>query len=122
MLDPRYHELQQGTGSIQGLGYQRSLDEVTFFLGHLVLAQGHANPWTKGTRGIALSLGPGKYSLEYHDELHRHAGIVEALGTLQLVLGGVQDEICAGKKSVHLYGMLALFDNLKLTENIGVLS
>lgn len=70
---------------------------------------------------MTLALGPGEDRLEYHDELHHYAGVVETLGTFQLVLGDVQDQVRAGKEGVGLDGALALLDGLKLAQNIGVL-
>lgn len=70
---------------------------------------------------MTLALRPGDDRLEYHNELHRYAGVVQTLGTFQLVLGDVQDQVCAGKKGVYLDGALALLDGLKLAQNIGVL-
>ena len=42
------------------------------------------------------------------------------MSTSQLILGGVQDQVCAGKKGVYLDRALALLDGLKAAQNIGV--
>lgn len=81
MFDPRHHEFQQRTGSVQSLRYQRSLDKAAFLFRHLVLAQGHAQIRTGIAVGMTLALGPGKDRLEYHNDLHRYAGVVQALST-----------------------------------------
>ena len=56
-----------------------------------MLAQGHAQIRPDSARGLTLALGPGEDRLEYHNELHRYTGVVQTLGTFQLVLGDVQD-------------------------------
>ena len=43
------------------------------------------------------------------------------MSTAELVLGVFHDQARTGKKSVHLDGTLALFDGLKLAQDIGVL-
>lgn len=86
-----------------------------------MLAQGHAKIRTRSAWGITLTLRPGENHLEDHKELHRYAGVVETLDAFQLVLGDVQDQVCAGEKGVNLDGALALLDGLKLAQNICIL-
>lgn len=70
---------------------------------------------------MTLALRPGEDCLKYHNKLHRHAGVIQAVATFQLVLGDVQDQVRAGKKGVYLDRALALLDGLKLAQNIDVL-
>ena len=71
---------------------------------------------------MTLSLRPAEDGLEYRNELHRDAGIIHTLGTLHLAARDVQDQVRTGEKGVNLDGMLALFDVLKLAQNIGVIA
>ena len=70
---------------------------------------------------MTLALGPGEDCLEYHNELHRYAGVIQTLGAFQLILSDVKDQVRAGKKGVYLDRLLALLDGLKLAQNIGIL-
>ena len=86
-----------------------------------MLAKGHADIWNRYAQGMTLALGPGEDRPKYHSELHRYAGVPQTLSTFQLVLGDVHDQVRACEKSVYLDGALAMFDGLKLAENIRVL-
>ena len=70
---------------------------------------------------MTLTLRPAEDRLKYRNELHRYAGVIHTLGTLQVIPRDVQDQVRTGKKGVYLDGMLAFLDVLKLAQNIGVL-